>query len=81
VFEKFNFWWFNKGMKNSISSIKNKIISRYLSDAERFNQTKTANINVLLNRVKLDKKRENQKKILFSAAASLGVLLFGVLIF
>ena len=81
MFEKFNFWWFNRNMKNRISSIKNKIISRYLLDAKRFDQTKTADINVLLNRVKLDKKRENQKKILFSAAASLGVLLFGVLIF
>ena len=41
----------------------------------------TTDINILLNRVKLDKKRESIKKILFSAAASAGVLIFGVLIF
>ena len=68
-------------MKNSISSIKDKIVSRYLVDDKKFEHTKTADINVLLNRVKLDKKREGQKKILFSAAASVGILLFGVLIF
>ena len=68
-------------MKNSISSIKDKIVSRYLEDDKKFQHTKTADINVLLNRVKLDKKREGQKKILFSAAASVGILLFGVLIF
>tara|TARA_A100001388_G_scaffold268183_1_gene243075 strand:- start:1213 stop:1371 length:159 start_codon:yes stop_codon:yes gene_type:complete len=48
---------------------------------EKSDTTKTANINVLLNRVKLDKKRESRKKILFSAVTSAGVLLFGILIF
>ena len=44
-------------------------------------EIKTTDVNILLNRVKLDKKRESIKKILFSAAASAGVLIFGVLIF
>ena len=68
-------------MKNSISEIKNKIISSYINDEKTYDETKSSNINVLLNRVKLDQKRESRKKILFATAASAGVLLFGFLIF
>ena len=68
-------------MKNSLSSIKNKILLRYALSDERLYQTKTADINVLLNRVKLDKKKESRKKILFTAAASVSVVLFGFLVF
>ncbi len=68
-------------MKNSISEIKSKIISSYINDEKTFDETKSSNINVLLNRVKLDQKRESRKKILFSTAASAGVLLFGFFIF
>jgi|TARA_B100000902_G_scaffold316665_1_gene308071 hypothetical protein len=68
-------------MKNSISEIKNKIISSYINDEKTYDEAKSSNINVLLNRVKLDQKRESRKKILFSTAASAGVLLFGFLIF
>ena len=68
-------------MKNTFSSIKNKIVSRYLLEDENNYQTKTADINVLLNRVKLDKKKESRKKIMFTAATSLGVVLFGFLVF
>ena len=49
-------------MKNSFSSIKNKFISRYTMEDENSNKTKSTNVNVLLNRVKLDKKKESQKK-------------------
>ena len=68
-------------MKNSLSSIKNKIISRYTFNDESSYQSKTADINVLLNRVKLDKIKESRKKILFTAATSFGVILFGILVF
>ena len=68
-------------MKNSLSGVKNTVVSRYLSTDETQNEAKSSNINVLLNRVKLDQKRESRKKILFSTAASAGVLLFGFLIF
>ena len=68
-------------MKNSISEIKNKIISSYINDEKTYDEAKSSNINVLLNRVKLDQKKESRKKILFSTAASAGVLLFGFLIF
>ena len=68
-------------MKNSISEIKNKIISSYINDEKTYDEAKSSNINVLLNRVKLDKKRESRKKLLFSAVTSASVLLFGFLVF
>ena len=68
-------------MKNSISSIKNRIISRSTTLDENSNEVKSTNINVLLNRVKLDQIKESRKKIIFTAATSLGLVIFGVLIF
>ena len=68
-------------MKNSISEIKNKITSSYINDEKTYDEAKSSNINVLLNRVKLDQKRESRKKILFSAITSASVLLFGFLVF
>ena len=65
-------------MKNSISSIKERFSSKVEKDSL---ETKSTNINILLNRVKLDQKKESRKKILFTAITSLGVVLFGVLIF
>tara|TARA_B100001063_G_C16545074_1_gene443208 strand:+ start:485 stop:688 length:204 start_codon:yes stop_codon:yes gene_type:complete len=67
-------------MKNAFSSITNKITSRYISKDDQ-EDIKSTNINVLLNRVKLDQKKESRKKIFFTAATSLGLVLFGVLIF
>ena len=68
-------------MKNSISSIKNGIIARPTISDENSNEVKSTNINVLLNRVKLDQKKESRNKIIFTAATSLGLVIFGVLIF
>ena len=68
-------------MKNTFSTIKDKIIQRYTIVDESSYVEKSTNINVLLNRVKLDQKKESRKKILFTAVTSLGVLVFGVLIF
>ena len=68
-------------MKNSISSIKNGIIVRPTISDENSNEVKSTNINVLLNRVKLDQKKESRKKIVFTAATLLGLVIFGVLIF
>ena len=68
-------------MKNSVSSLTNKITSSYTSNDESQDDIKSTDINVLLNRVRLDQKKESRKKILFTAATSLGVVLFGVLIF
>ena len=68
-------------MKNTISSVRDKLVSKYLLNDNDDNQTKSTNINVLLNRVKLDQKKESRKKLLFTVATSAGVLLFSVLIF
>ena len=68
-------------MQNSYSSLKNKMIKRYEIKSENNGHNKSININILLNRIRIDKKKEFQKKILFTAATSLGVVLFGVLIF
>lgn len=68
-------------VKNILSSVKNKIIPNYLSSENKIERAKSTDINILLNRVRQDQKNESRKKLLFSAAASVGVLLFGVLIF
>ena len=68
-------------VRNNIRTIKNKITSRDQLDEEDLIQNKATDINILLNRVKLDKKKESRKKLLFSAAASAGVILFSVIIF
>ena len=67
-------------MKNLLSSVKTKMISKYVSNDD-LNKSKSTNINVLLNRVRIDQKREKIKKIIFSASASLGLLIFGIIIF
>ena len=68
-------------MKNTFSSIKKHLMLKYTLENENLNSSKSTNINILLNRVKLDKKKESRKKLFFTAATSLGVVLFGVLIF
>ena len=68
-------------MKNNFSSIRDKIVKRYTAKDEKLDNKKSTDINILLNRVKRDQKKESQKKLLFTAVTSLGMLLFGVLIF
>jgi len=68
-------------MQNTFTSLKNKIVKRYTANDENFDEIKSTNINVLLNRVSVNKRKEFQKKLLFTAATSLGAVLFGVLIF
>ena len=68
-------------MKNTFSSITNKIISRYKLEDDTPKVAKSTNINILLNRVKLDQKNESKKKVIFTAVTSLGLVLFGIFIF
>ena len=68
-------------MKNVLASVKNKMISRYIVKDETKSNIKSTDINVLLNRVRLHQKKESRKKLLFTAATSIGVILFGALIF
>ena len=68
-------------MKNSVSNIDKTSTSSNEIKNGKLDQIKSTNINVLLNRVKLDQKKESRKKIIFTAATSLGLVLFGVLVF
>ena len=68
-------------MQKTFSSLINKIVKRYTLSDENLKDYKSTNINILLNRVRVNKQKEFQKKILFTAATSLGFVLFGVLIF
>ena len=68
-------------MKNLSSTVKEKIVKRYLDKNPISVQTKSTDINVLLNRVKTNQKTESRRKLYFSAAASTGLLLFGLIIF
>ena len=66
-------------MKNLTNSLKQKLDLKYTSSPQT--NTKSTDINVLLNRVKSDKKQEIKRKFIFSAAASTGLILFGFVIF
>ena len=68
-------------MRNTVENVKQKLISKYQEKSSELNQVKSTDINVLLNRVKINQKNESRKKLYFSAAASTGLLLFGLLIF
>jgi len=68
-------------MKNSSICLKDKTTSEYLEEDTPKNSIKRTDINVLLNRVKNNQKNESRRKIYFSAAASAGLFLFGLIIF
>ena len=46
--------WFNINMKNLGFNIKDKLISKYLVEEKQLTERKSTDINVLLNRVKLN---------------------------
>ena len=53
-------------MKNAFTTVKNKMVSKYLEeDFTEDQNSKSTNINVLLNRVKVNNKKENIKKIYY----------------
>ena len=68
-------------MKNIGVALRDKLVSRYLTKDTEIKNPKSSNINVLLNRIELNKKNESRKKLYFSAAASTGLILFGLIIF
>ena len=68
-------------MRNAGTNLKDKLVSRYLEEDHTSPQTKVSDINILLNRIELNKKSESRKKLYFSAAASTGLILFGLIIF
>ena len=68
-------------MKSLGLNVKKKLITKYLEKDTVKTLPKSTNINVLLNRVKINQKNEYRRKLYFSAAASTGLLLFGLIIF
>ena len=84
-FAKIDLGWLNRYVKNTSNNIKDRLVSkytkRYTEKDIQTNTTKNTDINVLLNRVRLNKKNESRKKLYFSAAASAGLFLFGLIIF
>ena len=68
-------------MKSLATDLKKKFTEKYSEKPTNNNTTKSTDINILLNRVKINQKRESRKKLYFSAAASAGLFLFGLVIF
>ena len=68
-------------MKSLSSSVKEKLIQKYKNKDQDTTSPKRTDINILLNRVKVNQKNESRKKIYFSAAATTGLVLFGLMIF
>ena len=70
-----------KNLNLSNLSVKKKLIAKYLEKDNLKEVSKRTDINILLNRVKLNQKNESRKKLYFSAVASTGLFLFGLIIF
>lgn len=68
-------------MKSTISTVKNKISTKLFNGIDKTIESKSTDVNILLNRVRLNQKSESRKKIYFSTAASTALILFGFLIF
>tara|TARA_B100001063_G_C16662734_1_gene501950 strand:+ start:199 stop:447 length:249 start_codon:yes stop_codon:yes gene_type:complete len=73
--------WLNMDVKSTTQIIKERLVSKYFEKDVPKNLSKSTDINVLLNRVKTNQKIESRKKLYFSAAASTGLVIFGLLIF
>ena len=68
-------------MKSLDTIIRDKLVAKYLQKDTKQTQSKNSNINILLNRIEINKKNETKKKLYFSADASTGLILFGLIIF
>ena len=68
-------------MKNLTDSLTQKLISKYTVSKSQQTTSRSTDINVLLNRVKTDRKQEIRKKFYFSAVASTGLIIFGLIVF
>ena len=61
-------------------SIDQNINTKRLSEAQHVSEKQVVDINKLLNRVKIDKKNETKRKIIFYSLSILGLSLLGTLI-
>ena len=70
--------WFNSTVKkyNQDLHLENK--DTKANENQEIEKIKTTNVNILLNRVRLDKKRTQRKRILFFLLVSLVITLLSV---
>ena len=68
-------------MKKLFSPVKKRLVSKYLNADSGGSLPKSTDVNILLNRVRLDNKREKLKKLIFSAIATTSIIVFGILVF
>ena len=68
-------------MKNTVTNIRKQLVSKYLASNKTLDNPRSTDINILLNRIETNKKSESRRKLYFSAAASTGLILFGLIIF
>ena len=61
-------------------SIDQNLNTRRLSEAQQIEEKQVVDINKLLNRVKIDQKKETKRKIFFYSFVIIGLSLFGTLI-
>ena len=61
-------------------SVDQNINTKRLSDLQHIGERQVVDINKLLNRVKIDKKNEIKRKIIFYSLTILGLSLLGTLI-
>ena len=70
----------NRGYFHDEKSIEHNIDIKRLSEVQSISKKKIVDINKLLNRVKIEKKNETRKKIIFYSFTMLLISSFGTLI-
>lgn len=68
-------------MKNFKSSIKDTLTKKYSQTNITQSSKISTDINILLNRVKLNQKNEIKKKFYIFTVVSAGLILFGLIVF
>ena len=61
-------------------SIDQNINTKKLSKVQNISEKQVVDINKLLNRIKIDNKKETKRKIIFYSSAVIGLSLLGILI-
>ena len=68
-------------MKNFKDLTKDISSTNYNNTDILKSSNRSTDINILLNRVKLNQRNETKKKFYFFTAASTGLILFGIIVF
>ena len=67
-------------MKNIGVAIRDKLVSRYLTKDTEIKQSKSSDINVLLNKVRIEKKKEKFENIIFVCLVATVIVVTGIII-